>query len=126
MTNQAANAQMTTAREWSASWFGLRRCFGIRHSSFVVFHRQQYMNRCAFSDFAFGVDASSVKLRDVFHNGQPQPVSSNIFGGARFIDAIKPLENARQIFFADADPVIADAQDNFTGALPSCQPDLVT
>src|ERR1051326_5300000 len=100
MTNKAANAQMTTAREWSASWFGLRRCFGIRHSSFVVFHRQQYMNRCAFSDFAFG--------------------------GARFIDAIKPLENARQIFFADADPVIADAQDNFTGALPSCQPDLVT
>ena len=81
--------------------------------------RQNHTNRRAFLDFALGFDAAAVELRDVFDDREAETSAANAFGAARFVNAIKALENARQIFFADADAAVAYAQNNFFVALPS-------
>src|SRR5438445_6723931 len=87
-------------------------------------NRQYHANRRAFADLTLGFDAAAVQLRDVFDNRQAKTGSPNASGTAGFIDAIEALENARQIFFADADAVIAHAQFDFIIAPPSHQPNL--
>src|SRR5436190_3207345 len=86
--------------------------------------RQNHANRCAFLDFALGCDVAAVELHDVFDDREAETGAANAFGAARFVDAVETFKNTGQIFFADADAVVAYAQNNFFVALPSHQPDL--
>ena len=52
-----------------------------------------------------------VQIDEMLHDGQPQAGSSGT-AGPRFVHPVKTLENARQIFFRDADPRIADDDAN--------------
>src|ERR1700751_6488266 len=73
--------------------------------------------------FALCANRAQVRERDVFGNGEPQTGPSR-FAGARLVDAVKALEEARQMLRADPraestkikfDPALAipRAQDNF-------------
>ena len=76
------------------------------------------------AELALGFDAAAMELRDMFHNREAETGAASTIVAARFVGAVEALENARQIFFADADSVVAHIQDDFIFALPSDQPNL--
>src|SRR5439155_3775825 len=86
--------------------------------------RQAHSNCRPFPWLAVCLDVPAMELRDVFDDREAETGAANAFGGARFVNAIKALEDARQIFFANADTVVAHAQHDLIIALPSHQPDL--
>src|SRR5439155_3660631 len=86
--------------------------------------RQDHANCRAFFDFALRFDVTAMELRYMFHDRQAETGSPNVFSCARFVDTIEALENARQIFFADADPVVAYAQHDLSVAPQSHQRNL--
>src|SRR5437879_5012490 len=86
--------------------------------------RQAHSNCSPFPRLAVCLHAAAVQLRDVFDDREAEAGAANAFGAARFVNAIKALENARQIFFADADSVVAHIQDDFIFVPSSDQPDL--
>src|SRR6184192_3583710 len=100
----------------------------FRWSKFLLLRlcddRQNHANRRASLQFAFGLDVTAMELRDVFHDREAETSAADIFGCARFIDAVKALENARQIFFPNADAFVAYAKHNFFIALSSLKSDL--
>ncbi len=60
----------------------------------------------------------------MLHDCETEPGAVSVLLGARLIDAIEALENTWQIFFADADSIIAYAQHNLFVAAPGHQRDL--
>src|SRR5262249_39701659 len=69
-------------------------------------------------------DVTAMEMRDMFYDRQAQACPSNVFGSARFVGAIEPFENARQIFFANTDATVTYAKNNFSVTLQSDQSDL--
>jgi hypothetical protein len=61
------------------------------------------------SKLALSLDPAAVQLGNMFHNRQPKTGAAE-FATARFVRAIKPLEDARQIFLTNADTIIAYAK----------------
>src|SRR5213593_710593 len=86
--------------------------------------RQTRSNCRPFPWRSFCLDVPAMELRCVFDDREAETGAANAFGGARFVNAIKALEDARHIFFANADTVVAHAQQDLIIALPSHQPDL--
>src|SRR5690349_10151752 len=60
-------------------------------------------------EFAFGADGTSVGAHDVLGDGEAEAGASG-FAGARFVDAIETLEEARQMFGRDSSTVVADIE----------------
>ena len=77
---------------------------------------QNHANCRAFPWFTFRLDAAAMQLRDVFDDCEAE-TGTGAIGAPRFVRAIKPFENARQILFADPDTIVADAQYDFAIAL---------
>ena len=72
-----------------------------------VFAREQDTNGSTPTKLAFRFDATAVQLDDVLDDGKPKAGAAQL-AAARSVDPIKALEDARQIFFANADPSVAN------------------
>src|SRR6266487_2848321 len=92
-------------------------------SSFVILYGQDHANSCPAPKLALGFHPSTVQLRDMFHNCQPQACPSQ-FATASLVGAIKALEDSRQVIFADSKSVIGYAEHYFIPALRRLQVDL--
>src|SRR5919201_470581 len=84
---------------------------------------QNHPHGRAFAQLTFRFDKTAMELCDVFDDGKAE-AGAAIFAAARLIRSIKPFEDARQIFFADTDTIIADAQREFPIPLFNSQPNL--
>jgi hypothetical protein len=98
---------------WSGSRVSQRRGYS---------NRQNNPNRRAFPEFALGFDVAAVTLSDVFNDCQAKACPGNLVLRSRFIHAVKPLENSRQIVFVNSDAGVAHTQFNLAIALASSQP----
>src|SRR6266481_2704951 len=73
------------------------------------FQRKNDANGRSMAKLALSLDPAAVQLGNMFHNRQPKTGPAE-FATARFVRAIKPLEDARQILLTNADTIIAYAQ----------------
>src|SRR5690349_6559028 len=73
------------------------------------FHRQREIESGARARLAFGPDFSAVTLDDVLHDGQSE-AGAALLAGARFVDAIKTLEDALQSFGGNSRAVVLHAE----------------
>ena len=55
----------------------------------------------------FGLDPAAVLLHNAGGNGKPQPRSAHV-AGTRALDAVEPLEDARNLLGRDAHAVVDD------------------
>src|SRR5712691_1687414 len=69
----------------------------------------------AAADFAFDPDAAAVHFDDVLGDGEAQAGAAEL-AGARSVDAIEALEDARLVGGGDADAGIGDGEDDFGAA----------
>src|SRR6266403_2807998 len=76
-----------------------------------VFAGEQDTNGRAPTKLAFRFDAAAVQLRDVLDDGKAKAGAAQL-AAARLVDPIKSLEDARQIFFANADSSVANTECN--------------
>jgi hypothetical protein len=63
----------------------------------------------AVAEFAFGADGAAMGQHDVFGDGKPESSAAG-FAGAGFVDAVKALEEAREMFGGDAGAEILDIE----------------
>src|SRR6266849_5409492 len=66
----------------------------------------------AAADFAFDPDAAAVHFDDVLGDGEAEAGAAE-FAGARGVDAVEALEDARLVGGGDADAGIGDGEDDF-------------
>ena len=70
-------------------------------------HREDNADGRAAAQFAARFHATSVQLRDVFYNGEAETGPAQLTA-ARFVGAIKALENSRQITRRNAHALIGN------------------
>src|SRR6266403_206558 len=81
------------------------------------FQRKNDANGRSPSKLALSLGPAAVQLGNVLHNRQPKTGAAE-FATARFVRAIKPLEDAGQIFLTNSDTIIAYAKrDLIAGAV---------
>jgi len=88
-----------------------------------ILGREQDMDGGAASEFALCFDPTAVQLGDVFDDGKPETSAAQL-ATARLIDAIKSLEDARQVLFPDADAGVAHSQRQPAVKSPRAKPNL--